>query len=277
MDDENTMTRTSRALLSAKVGLIGLAAAATIGAVLLAAGAWASPSGTRAADGGTATSPAVGLSNGYGVGPDGDGPGPMDDGRMGGGRGFGGGITVTAISGSSVSLKTEDGWTRTITIASDTVLQKAGATIKVSDLKVGDEVRFRQTRQSDGSYKIDQLVVVLPHVGGTVTAVSGSTITVKQRDGSTATIKVESATTYRVNGATGSLSGIKVGMLVMAEGTKASDGSLTAAAVQAFDPSTFQGPGRHHGMGPGWGPGAGNGTNPGSSAAPGASGATTNL
>ena len=38
-----------------------------------------------------------------------------------GGFGFGG-ITITAISGSNLSLKTEDGWTRTIAVESDTTI-----------------------------------------------------------------------------------------------------------------------------------------------------------
>lgn len=268
MNEETTITSPGRAVLTAKVGLIGLAAAAIIAAVVLAAGAWAAPSGTRAATGGTPTDPGVTLANGMG-----GMRGGMGD------HGLGGGITITAINGSNISLKTVDGWTRTISVTSSTVLQKAGAKIAVGDLKVGDEVRFRQTRQSDGTFTIDELDVVLPHVDGKVTAISGSTITVQEPDGTTAKIVVGSSTTFRVDGATGALSGIKVGMVVMAEGTKASDGTLTASAVRAFDPSTMRGPGMgRHGMGHGFGPnGAGpNGQAPNASTAPGASGTTSN-
>ena len=272
MNEQTTIASPGRALLTAKVGLIGLAAAAILAAVVLAAGAWAAPGGTRAATGNTPADPGLALANGVG---------PMHGGKPGrmGDRGFGGGITITAISGSNVSLKTADGWTRTIAITSSTVLEKAGAKITLGDLKVGDEVRFRQTRQSDGTFTIDQLVVVLPHVDGKVTAISGSTITVQRPDGSTAKIVVGSSTTFRVNGASGALSGIKVGMVVMAEGTKASDGTLTAAVVRAFDPSKMPGPGMgRHGMGhrfdaDGAGP---NGQAPNATTAPGASGTTNN-
>ncbi len=275
---ESVARRPGRALATAKIGLVGLAAAAIIGATALAAGAWASPSGTRAANGGTTSDPSVPMANGGG--PMG---GPMAGHRGGRGEGFGA-ITITSISGSSVSLKTADGWTRTISIASDTVLQKAGATIKLADLKVGDEVRFRETRQSDGTYKIDELDVVLPRVDGTVSAISGSTITIQGRDSSTTKVTVASGATVKVDGAAGSVSGIKVGMVLMAEGTKNSDGSLTASLVQAFDRSSFQGGFGHRGMGPGWGPNGQtpnggqtpNAPAPNASGAPSSSGTTNN-
>ena len=167
-----------------------------------------------------------------------------------GGPGFGHGgfhdITITAISGSNLSLKTADGWTRTIAVTSDTTFEKAGETIALADLEVGDQVHFKQTKQDDGTYTIDAVVVVLPHIGGQVTAISGSTITVEQRDGTSATIKVTSDTTYRVGDDTSAaLSDIAVGDFVVGEGTENSDGSLTAARVVSLP----DGPFRHHGPG----------------------------
>ena len=236
MGHQTTPTEVAaRPASAARIGLLGAVAAAVIGAAILIAGATATPAGTLAAANGTPQA-AIDLS-GRGLG-DGD----MDG---FGGHGFGG-ITISAISGSNVSLKTVDGWTRTIAIAGDTALTKGTATITLSDLKVGDEVRFAQTRQTDGSFTITKLAVVLPHAGGTVT----------QRDGSTATIKVASSTTYEVGGTAGkALADVKVGMLVGAVGTRNTDGSLSATAVRAIDPATFEGDGHHDGHGP-WGKGA---------------------
>lgn len=164
-----------------------------------------------------------------------DGAGP--------GHRFGfGDITITDINGSNLSLKTADGWTRTIAVASGTMYSKAGATIALADLKVGDQIRFEQTRQTDGSYTIDAIAVVLPHLGGKVTAISGSTITVEQRDGTSGTIKVTAGTTYGVgDNASAALSDIAVGQFVVAEGATNSDGSLNAARVI----SRPDGPGGH--------------------------------
>ena len=113
---------------------------------------------------------------------------------------------------------------------------------------------------------------MLPHAGGTVTGVSSTSITVTQRDGSTATIKVSSSTTYEVSGTAGKvLADVKVGMLVGAVGTLNTDGSLTATAVRAIDPATFQGNGHHDGRGP-WGNGHHDGRGPwGNGAGPDAS------
>jgi len=259
-------------------------------------------------------------------------PSDNDDGGAGPGgyemRGHGGGfgmhgsdITVTAVSGSDLSLKTDDGWTRTITVSSDTKITKGGATIAVGDIKVGDSILFRQSRQSDGSYTITAIEVVVPRVAGTVgdvtssgfmltdpdgvkwtvnvsattiytldgsagtkadvkaglgavvqgtqsgntisatavsvhqqqavgqvTAKTTSTITIERRDGTPLTIKVGSSTTYTVNGSSGSLADITVGMGISAAGTADSDGTFSATAIRAGDRGGF---GRGHGHGHG--------------------------
>jgi hypothetical protein len=169
--------------------------------------------------------------------------------RGGGPDGFGfGGITITAIDGSKLSLKTVDGWTRTITVTSTTVLSKGGATIALGDLAVGDSIRFRQDRQTDGTFTITRVDVVLPTAAGTVTAVGTDSITIRTRDGSTATIHVDSSTTFNVSGnASAKLADVAVGMRIVAEGEKRADGSLDATRVGAGD----EGPGRWGGGKPG--------------------------
>ena len=160
-----------------------------------------------------------------------------------GGIGFGA-ITITAINGSDLSLKTDDGWTRTIAVTSTTKITKAGATIALGDLAVGDQIRFAEQKAADGSYTITAIAVVLPTSGGKVTAINGDAITVTRPDGTTATIHVAAGTTYQVNGAAGSLGDIKVGSFIAAEGTLRSDGSLDASVVHVgFGAHGFKGPG----------------------------------
>jgi hypothetical protein len=160
---------------------------------------------------------------------------PFADGFRGG---FGPGgfheITIAAINGSSLSLETADGWTRTITVSDSTTLTKAGETISLADLTVGDQIGFSQERQTDGSYNVTAIRVVLPTIGGEVTAIDGNTITVAGRDGTTGTIHVDGDTTYAVAGETGkALSDITVGSFVIAEGTLRTDGSLDADRVHS--------------------------------------------
>ncbi|MEO8272485.1 MAG: DUF5666 domain-containing protein [Chloroflexota bacterium] len=239
----------------ARIGLLGVAVAALLAAAILAFGSTAAPSGILAA--GTTTD------NGSSIVEDLVGAGGP------GLRGFGhGGITIKAINGNDLSLETGDGWSRTITVDSGTTYAKGGATITLGDLKVGDQIGFRQTKESDGSFTIDKVAVILPHLGGLVTAIDGSTITVAQRDGTTATIKVTGDTTYKVAGADAKLADVKVGMVLAATGTENSDGSLTAAAVRA---GTFgdRGPGGRGLRGPN---GDKNGNGPGFDTAPSATG-----
>jgi outer membrane lipoprotein SlyB len=215
--------------------VLGAAVLFVVGAVA-AMGASPSPAPST-----TGASPAPAGSSAPDTDKDAD-HGPRGFGRFGGfgfergGFGFGG-ITITAISGSNLSLKTEDGWTRTIVVASDTTITRAGTTIALGDLKVGDQIAFRQERQTDGTFKITAINVILPSIAGTVTKVDGSTITVQRRDGTTATIHVDSDTTYRIAGDdTPALSDINVDDVIIASGTQRSDGSLDAEAVAAGGP-----------------------------------------
>ena len=77
--------------------------------------------------------------------------------------------------------------------------------------------------------------MILPHVGGEVTAVDGSTITVERPDGTTATIEVGADATVQVNGEDASIADLEVGMFLIAEGTENADGSLDAVRVLAGD------------------------------------------
>ena len=150
------------------------------------------------------------------------------------GRGIMGGfgqITITAIDGSKLSLKTEDGWTRTVEVTSSTAITKGGQSIALGDLKVGDRIVFRQTRNADGSFSIAAIQVVVPRVAGGVTAVSNTGFTLKARDGTTWTVAVTGSTTFSVGSKAGARSDIKVGADVVVEGTQGAGNTLTALSV----------------------------------------------
>ena len=248
----------------ARIGLAGIGAAALIAAAALAFGSTASPTGTLAA-GSTGSTGATGSANTDGVGDLHGGPG-FPGGR--GGHGFGQ-ISITAISGSDIWLATEDGWTRTITVDDGTTYSKAGDDIALADLAVGDNVGFRQTLEGDGTWTIDAIAVILPRVGGEVTAVDGATITVELRGGTTATVNVGGDADISVNGDAAAAGDIDVGMVLVAEGTENADGSLDATRVRAADARSFRGEGfgGHGPKGPGFFGGDDRGT-PDSTTAP---------
>jgi hypothetical protein len=186
--------------------------------------AWKGPFGLGGPGGPSAIGPFGGFGPGLGIGRDGLG-GPGE-------RLAFGGITVTAVSGSDISLKTADGWTRTITVTSSTTITKGGQPATIADVKVGDTVRFAEQRNTDGSFSITKLAVVLPETAGTVTAVGTDSITITRRDGTTETVGTTASTTYRLGGAAGSRSDLKVGSLIAAVGERGSDGRITATTVQ---------------------------------------------
>ena len=154
----------------------------------------------------------------------------LDHGRFGG-QGFRD-ITITAISGSNVTLATDDGWTRTIALSSAVELSKGGQTITRADLKVGDQVRFRQTRNDDGTYTVEALAVVVPSVRGTVSDVSSSRFKVTGRGGAVWTISVTAATEYHFGTGEGSLADVTNGATVVVQGTSTGDNALTALTVR---------------------------------------------
>jgi hypothetical protein len=75
-----------------------------------------------------------------------------------------------------------------------------------------------------------------PGIGGQVTRIDGTTITVQARNG-TVTIATTASTTFEVSGASASLSSITVGMVIKAEGTRSVDGVFTATRVIGGSPA----------------------------------------
>jgi Domain of unknown function (DUF5666) len=181
-----------------------------------------------------AASPAPSSSSG-GTAPSVAGDPSLDAGVPGLGRlgrhGFAD-ITITAISGNDVTLKTDDGWTRTITITSSVELTKGGQTIAASELKIGDQVVFRQTKNDDGTYTVTALAVVVPTIKGTASDITSSGFKVTTRDGSVWTVTVDGSTTYGYGQGTGSLSDVKAGEPVRVAGTITADNQMTATNVR---------------------------------------------
>ncbi|HET7027793.1 MAG TPA: DUF5666 domain-containing protein [Candidatus Limnocylindrales bacterium] len=230
--------------------LVAFAAAGLllIGAAGFAFGASPAASSSTGADASNApVSPAPAASKGPKDRPGGRlglGPAGLLRDLVGPRHGFGD-IHVTAIDGSNLSLATDDGWTRTITVGSDTKLTRAGAAITLADLKVGDQVRFAESKAADGSWSITRLQVVLPNVVGEVTAKTSDSLTVKRLDGTTTTVHVSATTAYRTAGKPdASLADVNVGSAVVAVGNARDDGSLDAIQVLSGQPKAIEGRGR---------------------------------
>jgi hypothetical protein len=159
-----------------------------------------------------------------------DGGIDAEHGRFGG-RGAFRDITVTAISGSSISLATSDGWTRTVTVTDAMDLTKGGQPIELSDIAVGDEIRLLQERADDGTVTVTGIAVVVPKVAGEVSDLSSSGFTLTGRDGAVWTITLTGDTLYRYGAADGTLADVANGDTVLVLGTSTGDNALTATTV----------------------------------------------
>ena len=81
------------------------------------------------------------------------------------------------------------------------------------------------------------------HIGGRLTAVSGSTISVKNREGEALQFNVTAETTYERNGSTAKLTDFVVDDFVFAEGARDASGTFVATRVGGGDQ-----PPRHRGF-----------------------------
>jgi hypothetical protein len=103
-----------------------------------------------------------------------------------------------------------------------------------------------------------------PTVAGTVTALSGNTVTVETNAKRSVSVVTSSSTTYKSNpgpngAATSSASALKIGAFIGVQGTKNADGTVTATTVVIGRPPQMgKGlPSRGTGRGTGSGPGTG--------------------
>jgi hypothetical protein len=144
-----------------------------------------------------------------------------------------GGVTVTANDGTSLTLETSDGWSRTID-TTGVVLTDGTATITPADIAIGDDVSIAQTRNADGSFTVTGIALLPASVSGTVATVGTDSFTVTLADGTTQTVNVTATTTWYVPGSTApGISDLAAGRQVAAEGKLAADGSLDATRVLA--------------------------------------------
>ncbi len=90
-----------------------------------------------------------------------------------------------------------------------------------------------------------------PHIDGTVTAVSGSTITVKDHDGFTRQLDVSSSTKYTLDGKASSFGAVRDGRFVHGDGAVDSDGTSLDASTVAISASAPRPAAGRDGRGPG--------------------------
>ena len=140
---------------------------------------------------------------------------------------------VTAVADTSVTVKARDGSTRVITVNGSTTYLVGKDPGTKADVTVGSRI-MAQGSVSGDTFTATQIRVQPAMVGGEVTAKTADSITVKRRDGTSSTIHLGAATTYKVRGKdAATLADIAVGDLVIATGKARADGSLDASHVRS--------------------------------------------
>jgi Domain of unknown function (DUF5666) len=183
-------------------------------------------------------------------------PGPMGlPGRMRRGAPGGGG-TITQISGSTLTLRTEAG-TETVTTSGSTQYTRERRGISLSDLRVGDVVRVvpvaggaRPATPGTGTVEAGRVVVVEPVLAGRVQSIDGSTVTLVGRHGELLTVTLTDATTYFTGAQAATRSALTSDSRIVAAGSQDSLTHLVADMVtvlparRAGGSRTWQVPGR---------------------------------
>jgi hypothetical protein len=145
---------------------------------------------------------------------------------------FVGGV-VTAVTSSSVTVQGRDGTLTTFTYSATTTFKEGATALSASDVTVGERVGIESS--SDAPTVALSVQVMLTHEFGTVTAISGDTITIKNFKGMSNIIVVSADTTYTSGKVAGTVGDVVVGAKIGAEGTIASDGTtLDALNVSVF-------------------------------------------
>ncbi len=141
---------------------------------------------------------------------------------------------VTAIGADSLTIRGRRGATRAIALTGTTTYRLGKQPGSKSDVKVGSRIAAQGSTGAGDTFTASAVIVQLVELGGEVTATGDASITIRRRNGSTATIHLGPGTVIRVRGrdAAGTLADVVVGGRVQAEGTIRADGSLDAVVVR---------------------------------------------
>jgi hypothetical protein len=166
---------------------------------------------------------------------------PHHDGGSSQGHRFGDSIAhsgiVTALSSRSIVVEGPVGTSTTYSLSASTTFSEGDQMVSQSSLNLGERVVIRTSSiTSTSALSVD---VVLVHLAGRVTSVSGNAVTIVDAEGFSRAIEVSSITTYDENGNAATLTNVVVGSKIDAVGTvDADETSLDARMIYITSPIT---------------------------------------
>jgi len=175
--------------------------------------------------------------------------------------------TVTAWASPMLTVTSKGGTVTVFTVTSTTTYRDGKLVLSAADLAVGEHVGV--WFNSSAATTALGVEIRLAQLTGTVTAISGDTITIADHQGFTRMILVSGTTTYNGVAATAIPTTLVVGVRIKAQGIIGTDGTtLDAINVDICgtpkpDPQPLGSFGHHHhgggGFGGGWGGGGSGG------------------
>jgi hypothetical protein len=163
---------------------------------------------------------------------------------------------ITAISGGTISVKTEQGDIYSIATGPNTRLRKQRDPIKITDLHVGDMIAAIGDKDPKAKTVGAVVVVVIDKeqyakaraefgktwTTGVVQSISGTNLVIKRPDNVTQTVAVDENTSFRRRREDITLPDIKAGDNITARGSL-QNGNFLATAVNVGGPGGFGGGG----------------------------------
>ncbi len=146
--------------------------------------------------------------------------------------------TITAASATSITVHDSHGEDVILTITGNTVIRKGDTTIAATDLKVGDQVHVKAVAANMVN-TATEIIVQTPEghgetetANGTVTAASGTQLTVHTEDDGDVTVNTDASTIIRKQGTKIAVSDIHVGDGVNCLGTVTGDHTILATQIE---------------------------------------------
>ena len=143
---------------------------------------------------------------------------------------------VIAVTSSTLTVQTRGGVTRSLQLSTSTRYLQGAATVSSGVIRVGTFVRVKTHQSSATVVRILEARTV-----GVVTSISGGSITITNDHGLTRTLVTSSATAYREAGSVVTPTALRVGELIIARGTPASNGAELDATTVVIALGHFRG------------------------------------
>jgi len=141
-------------------------------------------------------------------------------------------LTVSAVSGATITATARSGAAVTITTSISTTFTEAGTTVTIAAVQPKEHILVGgAANRAARTLQATKVLIVVPAISGVVTNVTGSSITLTSRDALPHTIAIPSSARIEQAGQSATVQAIAVGSVLAVQGTTGTDGSFTVLRV----------------------------------------------